>query len=39
VDGRVVSSDVVHGDLDAYPKYSIDCSSIEHLSESTRTAM
>jgi hypothetical protein len=34
VDGRVVSSDLVRGD----PQNSIDCSSIEHLSEGTRDA-
>jgi hypothetical protein len=39
VDGRVVSCDVVRGDLDTehtHPQYSIDCSSIEHLSEGTK---
>jgi hypothetical protein len=34
VGGRGVSSGVVRGDL----RYSIDCSSIEHLSEGTRNA-
>jgi hypothetical protein len=44
VDGRVVSSDVVRGYLRSpctqhtHPQYSIDCSSIEHLSEGTRNA-
>jgi hypothetical protein len=28
-------SDVVRGDLTPHPQYSIDCSSIEHLSEGT----
>jgi hypothetical protein len=31
VDGRVVSSDV-------QPQYSLDCATIEHLSEGTRNA-
>jgi hypothetical protein len=29
----VLYIDVVRGDLSAHPQYSIDCSSIEHLSE------
>jgi hypothetical protein len=40
--GRVVSCDVVHAPLHwtqhIHPQYSIDCTSIEHLSEGTRNA-
>ena len=35
---RVVCSDVVRSSQHAHPQYSIDCSSIEHLSEGTRNA-
>jgi hypothetical protein len=39
VDGRVVSSDVVCMRTQyAHPQYSIDCSSIEYLSEGTRNS-
>jgi hypothetical protein len=42
LDDRVVTSGVVHAPRHytqhAHPQYSIDCFSIEHLSEGTRNA-